>query len=613
MPHLQNTNYHGATVDNATAEQLKNQPAGDLLRFERHGDRTVIQAKLPEKGRHDGRDYDIRINMNYFVRGMMRAVMDKNGSIDPAKVGELNQICTDLSMTAFYPEKLDRYPELLEKLDVPPERREDFEAFLHANGIPQTDSAKPSLLVSSACGPVAHLGREIESALIPYEAARSGKLGQEAQKCAAQSDAAYENVLQGYRDMANMDPEKETRILYPMDCIAFSGLTGAFVEQANEYKRHEAEKLYDGGRCDEAEFERRHLLRARPVDLIFDQKECGEDSKNCRYTAFADHHYLTLGVTLDGQERTIALENTAPPTGLLIHRPEIDRTGVGIYENAQQIADYHTRNNRAKQFDPHYYEEYDRAKQYKEQETRPITLPGKTCHRYIQLHTGPENYQLSDKKVAENLAKVMVVQTMMRGGERPEFNLDLIRRRAAALEKTPPFQAYVKEMGRERLCDTLTGRPTPNLVDALVGPRERYALKGDTRRELREMARGMASKGRSKEWNDLRNALESGDGSSLVVFDKVEAYLKGKKSVRKTQEGRDSFELAMKAVALAARDGDGVAKRRAQILADRVNEVRGARPGDEHYVSLERYAGAAEAQAPAAERQDGGVQLHAAP
>ena len=216
MPHLQNTNYHGATVDNATAEQLRRQPAADLLRFEQHGDRTVIQAKLPEKGRWEDKDYDIRVNMNYFVRGMMRAVMDKDGNVDPAKAEKLGGLCTALSQTAVYPEKLGRFPELLEKLEIPPERREDFETFLHANGIPQTDMNKSPLLASFTCGPVGRMNNEIETLLLPYQAARSGKLGPEAQKCAAQSEDACENTLQGYREMANMDPETETRILYPI-------------------------------------------------------------------------------------------------------------------------------------------------------------------------------------------------------------------------------------------------------------------------------------------------------------------------------------------------------------------------------------------------------------
>ncbi len=165
MPYLQNTNYHGATVDNATAEQLKKQPAADLLRFEQHGGNTVIQAKLPEKGYFNDKEYDIRVNMNYFVRGMMRAVMDKNGDIDPEKVTELVNLCNDLNQECFFPEKESRYPELLEKLDIPPARREDFETFLHANGIPHTDPSVSAPLVMTAYGPIGHLYSEIEQRL----------------------------------------------------------------------------------------------------------------------------------------------------------------------------------------------------------------------------------------------------------------------------------------------------------------------------------------------------------------------------------------------------------------------------------------------------------------
>ncbi len=610
MPYLQNTNYHGATVDNATAEQLKRQPAADLLRFEQHGDSTVIQAKLPEKGfakiTQNGevheKEYDIRINMNYFVRGMMRAVMDKNGDIDPEKVMELVNLCNDLNQECFFPEKESRYPELLEKLDIPPARREDFETFLHANGIPHTDPSVSAPLVMTAYGPIGHLYSEIEQRLVPYLAARDGKLGPKVQECAKESEAAYGNILQGYQDMANMDPENETRILYPMDCIAYTGLMSTFIEQTNSYKKHVATE--SGQPYNEADV----TIQGEPVDLNFDIS--GENPRENRYAAFAEHHYMTVKVTLDGQPRTIALESTAPPTGQLLHRPEVERTGVGIYENAAEIEAFHNGNNAPKQFDAQFYQEYANAKEYRAEKMPLIKASEKSFHRYIQLHTGAKVNQLSDKKLAEYAAKVVVAQTMMQQEPRPAFDLEKVRRRAATLADSYQIRAYMKQVGRENLCETLSRRPTPNLVEQLVGPRNRYALKDETRRALQELGRGMKTEGRSKEWKALQQALLSDAGNSVALFDKAEAYLKGKKSVRMTQEGRDSFDLAMKAIALAARDGDAMAEQRANMLMDRVNEVRGATPGSKDYVSMEKYLGgeAAQAEAPAAERQAGQAQ-----
>ena len=204
-------------------------------------------------------------------------------------------------------------------------------------------------------------------------------------------------------------------------------------------------------------------------------------------------------------------------------------------------------------------------------------------------------------RTAEYAAKVVVAQTMMQQEPRPAFDLEKVRRRAATLADSYQIRAYIKQVGRENLCETLSRRPTPNLVEQLVGPRNRYALKDETRRALQELGRGMKTEGRSKEWKALQQALLSDAGNSVALFDKAEAYLKGKKSVRMTQEGRDSFDLAMKAIALAARDGDAMAEQRAKMLMDRVNEVRGATPGSKDYVSMEKYLGseAAQAEAPA--------------
>ena len=90
------------------------------------------------------------------------------------------------------------------------------------------------------------------------------------------------------------------------------------------------------------------------------------------------------------------------------------------------------------------------------------------------------------------------------------------------------------------------------------------------------------------------------------VFDAVEAYTKGKKSVRMTKQGRESFDLAMTALAIAAKNGDPAARQRAQNLVDRINEVRGsADPKHTNHVSLQGYEpkNLEEMQRKAAERE----------
>ena len=78
--------------------------------------------------------------------------------------------------------------------------------------------------------------------------------------------------------------------------------------------------------------------------------------------------------------------------------------------------------------------------------------------------------------------------------------------------------------------------------------------------------------------------------NSSQIIDAVEKYTKGKKSVRKTKEGKESFDLAMKALAFASKNGDDVARARAQNLVDRINQVRGVKKGQRNFVDLKAYA-----------------------
>ena len=129
----------------------------------------------------------------------------------------------------------------------------------------------------------------------------------------------------------------------------------------------------------------------------------------------------------------------------------------------------------------------------------------------------------------------------------------------------------------------------------------RYAVNDTTRKRLHALGADMDTKGRSEEWQKLRDALTDPEMKDTSrIFDAVEAYTKGKKSVRRTKAGRDSFDLAMTALSLAAKNGDPAAKQRAQNLVDRINKVRGsANPEHKNHVSLEAY----EPKAPEQTRQ----------
>ena len=88
--------------------------------------------------------------------------------------------------------------------------------------------------------------------------------------------------------------------------------------------------------------------------------------------------------------------------------------------------------------------------------------------------------------------------------------------------------------------------------------------------------------GRSKEWQALYRSIETIDTNDphldmekklQEIFDKNNAYMKGKKSLRKNQELQNRFDQSMDVLSVLSKSGT-YAKFAAETVVDRVNEVR---------------------------------------
>ena len=72
------------------------------------------------------------------------------------------------------------------------------------------------------------------------------------------------------------------------------------------------------------------------------------------------------------------------------------------------------------------------------------------------------------------------------------------------------------------------------------------------------------------------------------LFKNNEDYMKGKKSIRRNQDGRNRFDQSLDVLSELAKVSD-YAKDKAETLVDRINEVRKTKPGDRNGVSLSNY------------------------
>ena len=593
---LQTTNYHGAVISDAMANSLKNTPIGkELLRFEKRGDQNVMQVRLPEKGlysatgnndpSHAGKEYDIRKNMNYLTRGIVRACMDENGNIDPNKVSEMDNLCNDINSGLI---RLDERKKLLDKfikkLDIPKDREENFRLFLGANNVPPVGN-KSSKLFGYGTNPANVMLQELDGGLLQYQKAMSGELGEKEKRFASKFSQQYDNMLQSYRELANMDPEKEMRILYPMDCISFQQITRGFIDQNNAYRAQNGMGTYD----------------VESVDLIFNDREPKANEKKL----FKNHSYLTAKVPvvtenenglLEEKEVTLSLESTAPAGGELLFRPSPERTGVGVFESKQAAEEYH-RNRNIKEIP-----EFDTFHKVKNHQVgtpvRGVSVytdvvklpPEKSYSRYFQLHTGKYAVGLSDKKLVEYTAKAAAA-TFMKRGKQSDFSLGTVRSVAESMQNDPRFRAIIKANGIDKVREVMTkGAPTEIALMMGGGPK-RYAVDADAKQKLRSLGESMDMRNASKEWKDLNKALTDGNmKNSDDVFTAVEKFTKGRKSVKNDPQRKASVDLALKALAVVAESGDDVAKARAQILVDRFNQVRGKPEGHPDHVDLKNYA-----------------------
>ena len=204
-----------------------------------------------------------------------------------------------------------------------------------------------------------------------------------------------------------------------------------------------------------------------------------------------------------------------------------------------------------------------------------------------------ENFQ-------ENLAKSIVATFQMTRPQNQQdaFSVKLARSQAQQLMNLPTFKTFCqypsmvrKYLNGDKLFQACGGLFRPfHLTDKDKGIEILQALK--------KMPEKMDDpKGQSREWNTLIKTLKNIDPyvddaeqekQMQAVYDATAAYMKGRKSVRSTQEEQNQFDQSMDVLATLAKAND-FAKVAANVIVDRTNEVRGRIFHKHQPVSLGNY------------------------
>lgn len=305
------TNYNGIVVDAATAQDLKNDPSSEFLSFEQNPNGTyTVQAKLPEWGRANGRDFRIRENVNYFMRGLARSCLDENGVFDFEKANTIDkQLYDSLDQNGVS-------EEFLKSCGVPENRRNEFVDFVQACS---ETLEKMCESFTEETVSLRHFQHNINKAKTEQGKASS------AYKLAEDSFNDYRNTLAKYTRMANTDPQTETGILFAADCKDYAAVNNAFFNINNEYRRKHRMPQVDGS-----------------GHLIDFKNNFPEDPGNNVYRKFDVHACFVLNTHVGGEPMVLSLETTAPPAGKLMFCPEKVRSGVGLYNNVTELDRFHT-------------------------------------------------------------------------------------------------------------------------------------------------------------------------------------------------------------------------------------------------------------------------------
>ena len=224
----------------------------------------------------------------------------------------------------------------------------------------------------------------------------------------------------------------------------------------------------------------------------------------------------------------------------------------------------------------------------------PLEAPGiyaatkKNYDEYLYIH----KYPAAGKEV-ESLAKILSASTLKH--KREEFSVSSIRKGANALMKQPTFKQLAKDPARAR--KLLSAKES----DVVKGINQPFNADKRKQREVLAKLKKMASQmdapdGRTEKWAKLVNSLNNIDlerdntyeEQLTNIFKNNEEYMKGKKSIRRNQDGRNRFDQSLDVLSELANVSD-YAKDKAETLVDRINEVRKIKPGDEDVVSLSNY------------------------
>lgn len=309
------TKYGGQLVNKEEMEQIKKEPISNFLSFhkEKEGEYRMTGC-FPESMEIDGKKIQVRKAINTLAKYISKQFFDEKGNLkDPD--AELDEL-------VYCPNPKKPY-EQLEILNIPDPDREMIQEFFQTldraaepNAIGDNGALWMRNIIGAFAGVKTNLHNYSEL-LTRFQNKTSEEHRPEMKLLLEHSINDYCNEVTYLKKTADMNPEKETEIPFYLECTTFAELAGKI------------SKLMGTG-------EKVHAHEVSMRDMKAEAGEC---------MAFDVHKCLIGNVKLNGKDKVISVEMTAPATNQVLFAPSKGRTGTGIFEDSNALSQYHKMNN----------------------------------------------------------------------------------------------------------------------------------------------------------------------------------------------------------------------------------------------------------------------------
>ena len=235
-------------------------------------------------------------------------------------------------------------------------------------------------------------------------------------------------------------------------------------------------------------------------------------------------------------------------------------------------------------------------------------MPGKGYDKYILLHTGHNAYFNDPKKAPDNLSKALAAD-ILKMSDNIKFDVNTIHKVADNIKKMPEYKNISKDPVRlmSSLSDPAAVASTcKNIIKKTYGvPQDSISEYINKMEKLYNSMKPQGSQ--STEYKNFRNSIKSivdlksnmdlktskgrEAASEAIVklnaklLQNSEVYMKGKKSVRGSNEGQHRFNNTLDALGLMCQYAPDT-KNQIMVSVNRINSVRKAQPGSENYVDI---------------------------